>query len=71
MVEFFLMILRQFSFCPDRTISICAYNLSGIVHDSTIAEWGGVYKKLKSVYEETSGMPLSIQLSTVADMMSS
>ena len=31
-------------FCPNGTVAICAYNLPGIVHDSTIVEWGGVYK---------------------------
>ena len=33
-----------FVFCPDGTIAIYAYNLPGIVRDSTIVEWGGVYK---------------------------
>lgn len=44
-----------FVFCPDGTIAICSYNLPGILHDSTIAEWGGVYKKLKAVYEMSDG----------------
>ena len=44
-----------FVFCPNGTIAICAYNLPGIVHDSTIAEWVGVYKKRKAVYEDTAG----------------
>ena len=33
-------------FCPDGTIPIVAYNVPGSVHDSMIAEWGGVYEKL-------------------------
>ena len=44
-----------FVFCSDGTIAICACNLPGIVHDSTIAERGGVYEKLKAVYEDISG----------------
>ena len=32
-------------FCPDGTIPIVAYNCPGSVHDSMIAEWGGVYEK--------------------------
>ena len=42
-------------FCPDGTIPICAYNLPGCIHDSLIAEVGGVYGKLKSVFERSSG----------------
>ena len=31
-------------FCPDGTIPFCSYNLPGSCHDSTIAEFGGIYK---------------------------
>lgn len=37
-------------FCPDGTIPIACYNVPGCIHDSTIAEWGNVYKKLETVY---------------------
>ena len=37
-------------FCPDGTIPIVAYNCPGSVHDSMVAEWGGVYDKLEEVY---------------------
>ena len=40
-------------FCPDGTIPIAAYNAPGSFHDSTIAEWGGIYDKLRNVYENT------------------
>jgi len=42
-------------FCPDGTIPIVAYNVPGSVHDSMIAEWGGVYDKLEKVYERCGG----------------
>jgi hypothetical protein len=38
-------------FCPDGTIPAACYNVPGCVHDSTIAEWGNLYTKLKQVYE--------------------
>lgn len=43
-------------FCPDGTIPIFCYNVPGCIHDSTISEWGGIYDKLKFVYETTGGM---------------
>ena len=42
-------------FCPDGTIPIVAYNCPGSVHDSMIADWGGVYEKLEDVYERWGG----------------
>lgn len=42
-----------FVFCPDGTIPIATYNVPGCFHDSTIADWGNVYNKLKNVYETT------------------
>ena len=44
------------AFCPDGTIRICCYNIPGSVHDSTIADIGGIYRKLEAVYEECKGM---------------
>ena len=44
-----------FVFAPDGTIVICSINLPGNLHDSTIAEWGSVYKKLQAVYERSGG----------------
>ena len=42
-------------FCPDGTIPICCYNVPGSVHDSMVAEWGGIYKKLGKVHRRTGG----------------
>jgi hypothetical protein len=45
-----------FVFCPDGTIACCCYNVPGSVHDSMIAEHGGVYDKLEQVHNETGGL---------------
>ena len=45
-----------FCFCPDGTIPIAYMNLPGAMHDSTIAEWGGIYDKLASLYETTGAV---------------
>lgn len=45
-----------FCFCPDGTIPIAYMNLPGSMHDSTIAEWGGIYDKLQSLYERTGAI---------------
>jgi hypothetical protein len=45
-----------FCFCPDGTIPIAYMNLPGSMHDSTIAEWGGIYDKLASLYETTGAI---------------
>ena len=42
-----------FVFCPDGTIPIGTWNVPGSFHDSTIAEWGNIYKKLRDVYENS------------------
>ena len=39
-----------FCFCPDGTIPIAFMNLPGATHDSTIADLGGIYSKLESVF---------------------
>ena len=45
-----------FCFCPDGTIPIAHMNLPGATHDSTIADWGDIYNKLESVYEQNGGI---------------
>jgi hypothetical protein len=37
-------------FCPDGTIPIAAFNMPGSFHDSTVAEYGGVYAKLEEMF---------------------
>ena len=43
-------------FCPDGSIPIASYNVPGSFHDSMIAEFGGIYKKLNHVYDKYGGM---------------
>jgi len=47
-----------FIFAPDGTIPICCYNYNvpGSVHGSTIATIGGIYDKLKVVYNRCGGL---------------
>ena len=40
-------------FAPDGTIPAAFYNVPGCVHDSQVATWGGIYAKLKAIYEKT------------------
>ena len=40
-------------FAPDGTIPAASFNLPGCSHDSTVAEWGGLYAKLERVYNST------------------
>ena len=42
-------------FCPDGTIPIAAFNMPGSFHDSTVAEYGGVYSKLDAMYQKYGG----------------
>ena len=44
-----------FVFCPDGTIPMCCYNVPGLQHDSKIARMGGLYDKLKAVYQHSGG----------------
>jgi hypothetical protein len=44
-----------FCFCPDGTIPIAFFNVPGSVHDSQVAELGGIYDKLEGVFETTGG----------------
>jgi len=42
-----------FGFAPDGLIIFAVINACGCLHDSTLAEWGGVYEKLQAVYNRT------------------
>jgi len=44
-----------FVFCPDGTIPIAAINYPGCFHDSQIADWGNIYNKLETVFEDNGG----------------
>ncbi len=35
-----------FCFCPDGTISIASFHVTGLIHDSQVAEYGNMYGKL-------------------------
>jgi hypothetical protein len=37
------------------TIWICRLNAPGMMHDSTLADYGNIYEKLEHVFEETGG----------------
>ena len=42
-------------FCPDGTIRIAYFNCPGSFHDSHVADLGGIYDKLRNVYEKNGG----------------
>ncbi len=44
-----------FAFAPSGIVVACILNAPGSWHDSVIAENGGLYAKLESVYEATGG----------------
>ena len=44
-----------FCFCPDGTIPIAYFNAPGSFHDSKVAHFGGVYDKLRMVYDQNGG----------------
>ena len=46
--------LIVFSACG--RIIACVLNVPGSVHDSTLAEWGGIYDKLEETYERTGAI---------------
>jgi hypothetical protein len=48
-------ISNVFVFAVDGTIRICGLNAPGTMHDSTIADYTGVYDKLERVYEAAGG----------------
>jgi hypothetical protein len=44
-----------FVFCPSGVIVACSVNNPGCMHDSQIAEQGGVYAKLEIAYDASGG----------------
>jgi hypothetical protein len=40
-------------FFPDETMAIAFYNVPSCCHDSTVADWGEIYTKPESVYDDT------------------
>ncbi len=44
-----------FVFGMDGCIRICGLNAPGMIHDSTLADYSNVYKKLEKVFQETGG----------------
>ena len=42
-------------FCPDGTIRIAYFNCPGSFHDSRVAHLGGIYEKLRKVYDKNGG----------------
>lgn len=40
-----------FVFAPNGVIIACAINAPGSMHDSIIADWGGIYRKLREYYD--------------------
>ena len=49
-------VTNLFVFSPDGYIIDAVLNVPGSVHDSTLAIWGGVYDKLKTIYKRTGGV---------------
>lgn len=49
-------VTNLFVFGADGKIINAVINVPGSVHDSTLAVWGGTYRKLKSVYQRTGGI---------------
>jgi DDE superfamily endonuclease len=49
-------ITNVFVFAADGTIPLCALNAPGCLHDSTIADYGGIYDKLQQIFEECGAM---------------
>jgi hypothetical protein len=49
-------ITNVFVFGADGRIIHAVLNVPGSVHDSTLAVWGGTYKKLRGVYERTGAI---------------
>lgn len=41
-----------FLFAPDGTIPACSINAPGCWHDSTVADYGGVYEKMERLYKD-------------------
>ena len=49
-------VTNLFVFGPNGMIFDAVLNVPGSVHDSTVASWGGVYKRLASVYSDCGGI---------------
>lgn len=45
-----------FVFSMDGRIIMSVVNAPGSVHDSTLADWGDVYEKLRTIYDQTGGV---------------
>jgi DDE superfamily endonuclease len=44
-----------FVFGPDGLIIACVINAPGAIHDSTLAEWGGIYESLFEIFDRNKG----------------
>lgn len=44
-----------FVFAPNGVVISCVINAPGEMYDYIITEWGGVYKKIRTVHDETGG----------------
>jgi len=53
-------VVNVFVFAPDGTIPCCTINVPGSQHDSTVADWGGIYNKLEDVYLATGNGKCSV-----------
>ena len=49
-------ITKLFVFSACGIIISCVLNILGSVHDSTLAEWGGIYKLFEETYQRTGAM---------------
>ena len=49
-------ITNVFVFAADGTIIDAVLNVPGSVHDSQVAVWGGLYNRLKEMYQKTGGI---------------
>ena len=47
---------NDFIFAPNGVVKYCSINAPGSMHDYVIAEWGGVYAKLKRGFEAHGGI---------------
>ena len=43
-------------FCPNGTVLVAFFNVSGFVHHSQVADWGNIYAKLEAVYNNYGGI---------------
>jgi hypothetical protein len=55
-----------FVFEMDGCIRICGLNAPGMMHDSTLADYGNVYKKLEKGFQETGGKVVVVSASHLA-----